>query len=70
MVVFLQPTINLFEEVSMIALQLLLLSYTTLPLATVIVFRFEQPTKGLLSLKTPMLVTEFGMLILTRLEQP
>ena len=44
--VFLQPIISVFELVSMIALQLLRLSYTELRLSTVIDARFVQPRNG------------------------
>ena len=54
--VFLQPTINVLVALLMMALQLLLLSYTVLPAATVIDVR-------LLKLKAylPMEVTELGI---------
>ena len=58
----LQPTTKLFVFFSIIALQLFLLSYTVLPIATVIVSRFGQ----FVNAPSPMAVTEFGMAILVR----
>ena len=57
MVVFLQPTIKLFVDVSIIALQLLRESYVPLFLSTVTEVSPEQPQKAAL----PMEVTELGM---------
>ena len=57
MVVFLQPTINLFVDVSIIALQLLRESYVPLFLSTVTEVSPEQSAKAYL----PMEVTELGM---------
>ena len=56
-IVVLQPVNNLLEEVSMMALQLFLLSYIVFALDTVIVFKLEQ----LLKANNPRLVTDAGM---------
>ena len=52
-----QPEINVFEDVSIIALQLLRESYIVLPLSTFIDVKLEQPAKA----QSPMLVTLLGM---------
>ena len=44
MIVLSQPSINVFVEVSMMALQLFLESYTVLPFSTTIELKFEPPT--------------------------
>ena len=62
---FLHPAINLFVEVSIIALQLLRLSYFRLFASTVIDMRLGQWRK----MKFPMLVTLCGMSIVLRLMQ-
>ena len=66
MVVFMQPLINVFEDVSIIALQLLRESYIVLPLSTFIDVKLEQPAKA----QSPMLVTLLGMVTEVRPEQP
>ena len=66
MTVFLPPTINVLLAVSMIALQLFLLSYTGLSELTVISERLLQELNAL----TSILVTLAGMIILSRLVQP
>ena len=43
MVVFMQPEINVFEDVSIIALQLLRESYIVFPLSTFTDVKLEQP---------------------------
>ena len=58
-IVFLQPCINLFVDVSIIALQLLRESYVVLLLSTVIDVRPSQPRKGWSLID----VTLYGMLI-------
>ncbi len=62
-VVFLQPFISVLVFVSIRALQLLRLSYTVLPLSTVIVSNELHQPKALL----PMLVTLAGMVMDVRL---
>ena len=57
MVVFLHPTISVLVAVSIIALQLLRLSYTVLPLETVIEVSPLQPENA----PYPIVVTVFGM---------
>lgn len=59
MIVFLIPNIRVFVLVSIIALQLFLLSYLGLPFSTVIVESSGQPENASFS----MLVTEFGIVI-------
>ena len=66
MIVFLQPTINLFVDVSIIALQLLRESYVPLFLSTVTEVSPEQPTKAYL----PMEVTALPMVTEVSPEQP
>ena len=66
MVVFLQPTIKLFVDVSIIALQLLRESYVLLFLSTTKEVSPEQSRKA----HEPMDVTELGMVNEVRLEQP
>ena len=66
MIVLLQPTINLFVDVSIIALQLLRESYALLSLLTITEVRPEQLEKTL----SPMEVTEFGMDTEVSPEQP
>lgn len=61
MTVLRQPEINVLVAVSMIALQLSLLSYTGLPLSTVMFRRNEQELKT----PVPMLVTELGMVMVS-----
>jgi len=65
MIVLLQPTINLFVDVSIIALQLSRESYVPLFLSTVTEVRLEQPEKAL----SPIEVTELGMVTEVSLEQ-
>ena len=57
MVVFIQPLINVLDDVSIIALQLSRESYTAFPESTIMEFKPEQRAKALL----PMLVTLLGM---------
>jgi len=64
--VFLQPAINLFDALSMIALQLSLESYFVFPCATVMEVRPEQT----LNAHPPMLVTLLGIVTEVRPEQP
>ena len=66
MIVLLQPTINLFVDVSIIALQLLRESYALLSLLTITEVRPEQLEKTL----SPMELTEFGMDTEVSPEQP
>ena len=65
-VVFLQPAINVLVAVSIMALQLLRESYFGLSLATEIEARLEQSSNA----RSPMVVTELGMLMLVSPEQP
>ena len=62
-VVFLHPTINVFDEVSMIALQLLRESYFGLSFSTSIEVRAQQPEKA----PGSMYVKLLGMVIEVRL---
>ena len=55
--VFWHPAIRVLEAVSIIALQLLWLSYTVFPLSTVIEVKLSQEVNGL----SPMEVTELGI---------
>ena len=64
MMVLLHPAINVFDAVSMMALQLSRESYEELPDATVRLVKLEQP----LNAPLPMLVTEFPMVTLVRPE--
>ena len=64
-IVFSHPSINVFDSVSMMALQLLRESYLGLSDATEMYVRPEQPQKGLSLI--PMLVTELGIATLVRL---
>ena len=64
--VFLHPTINVLEFVSIIALQLFLLSYFLLPFSTVILVSLAHEKNAL----SPTLVTDPGIVIEVRLEQP
>lgn len=66
MVVFLQPTINLFVEVSIIALQLSRESYVRLFLSTIMEFSPLQSLKA----PIPIDVIELGMVTFASLEQP
>ena len=63
--VFWQPAIKVLVAVSIIALQLLRLSYTVLPESTAMLVKLLQPRNAYF----PMLVTEFGMVILVKLLQ-
>ena len=63
-VVFLHPAINLLVFVSIIALQLSLLSYFVFPFSTVIEVRSGQFSKALF----PILATELGMVMEVRPE--
>ena len=65
MTVFLHPIINLFETVSMMALQSSLESKMVLPDSTIICSNAVHSRKALL----PIEVTEFGMVIEVRLLQ-
>ena len=60
------PTINVLSAVRMMALQLLRLSYTGLPVSTTMVVRPEHPEKALL----PIDVTELGIVNEVSPEQP
>ena len=64
--VFLQPDINSFFSVSIMALQLSLESYTVLPSSTIIEVKPLQPEKA----PTPILVTELGIVIEVKPLQP
>ena len=64
-IVFLHPKNKVFVFVSIIALQLSRESYFVFPDSTFIDVRPEQAWKA----KYPMLVTEFGIVILVRPEQ-
>ncbi len=66
MTVLLQPAINSFVEVLIIALQLFRESYTLLFGSTLIAFRLEQPAKA----PSPIFVTELGTIIVVSIEQP
>ena len=66
MTVFLQPAINVFVEVSIIALQLSRESYFVFSESTAIEVRPLQPSKG----AVPMLVTLSGMVMEIRSSQP
>ena len=62
----LHPAISVLLDVSIIALQFSRLSYTEFSVPTVMLARLEQPANA----PSPMLVTELGMAMLVRLEQP
>ena len=64
--VFLQPNNNLFDTVSIIALQFSRESYTSLPSSTTILVKLVQPPKAHL----PISVTEDGITTLVKLVQP
>ena len=64
--VFIQPAINVLEDLSIIALQLLRESYFVFPLETVIEVKPLQRENA----PEPMVVTLLGMVMLVRLEQP
>ena len=64
-VVVLHPTISVLVEVSIIALQLSLLSYFEFPATTFKLVRFGQSENALL----PMFVTLDGIVTLVRYEQ-
>ena len=64
-IVFLQPAIRVFVAVSIIALQLFLLSYLVLPSSIIIDVKPEQPEKA----EPPILVTELGIVIDVKPEQ-
>ena len=70
--VVMQPAINLFEAVSIMALQLLRLSYFLLPFDTMIEVKLLQYAKAPLSPKksSSMLVTLLGIVIEVRPLQP
>ena len=63
-IVFLHPAIKVFVDVSTIALQLFLLSYTLFPASTIIVWRSRQPLKG----EPSIFVTDFGIVTEMRAE--
>ena len=63
--VFLHPTIKVFVSFSIIALQLSLLSYTVLPLVTLISDKEEQPSNAY----SPMEETLSGIVIEVSAEQ-
>ena len=65
-IVFLHPTINTFDKVSIIALQLSRESNTVLPISTDMVVRLEQSDKT----REPILVTLLGIVTDFKLEQP
>ena len=65
MIVFLQPEIKVFDDVSIIALQLLRESYLVFPLATVTEVKPEQLAKAI----SPMEVTLVGIMMEVKLEQ-
>ena len=65
-VVFLHPVCKVLYRVSMIALQLFLLSYLGLSSSTFIEVRLEQPEKT----ASPIFVTDFGIVIEMSFEQP
>ena len=58
-VVFLHPIINVLDDVSIIALQLLRESYLAFPSSTTMDIKPPQPEKA----SSPMLVTLLGMVI-------
>ena len=64
--VFIHPESNVLDFVSMIALQLFLLSYFLFPCSTFIDWRLGQYFK----IVAPISVTDFGIVIEVRLEQP
>ena len=63
--VFIHPRIKVLDFVSIMALQLSLLSYFVFPFSIIIEVRASQPSKAY----SPILVTEFGIVIEVRLEQ-
>jgi hypothetical protein len=63
---FLHPVIKEFDSVSMMALQLFLLSNLEFVFSTIIEVRPEQPEKA----DCPILVTELGIVTELRPEQP
>ena len=65
MIVFWQPAINVFVVVSIIALQLLRLSYFVFPFSTTMEVKLQQEEKAL----SPMLVTLLGMVTEVKLVQ-
>ena len=65
-IVFLSPMIKVFDDVSIIALQLSRESYFVFPLSTTIEVRSMQPKKAL----SPMMVTELGIITEVRPLQP
>ena len=65
MIVFWQPAINVFVVVSIIALQLLRLSYFVFPFSTTMEVTLLQPEKAY----CPMLVTLLGMVMEVKLLQ-
>ena len=74
--VFLHPAIKVLLDFSIIALQLLRLSYLGLPFSTTMLSSPSQPSNALNSMHVgprritrPMYVTLFGIVILLRLEQ-
>ena len=66
MIVFLQPLIIVLLSVSIIALQLSRESYLEFPAS---IFMLVRPVQQL-NAEPEMLVTEFGMLMLVKPEQP
>ena len=66
MIVFLQPAMSMLVAVSIIALQLLRLSYFILPLSTIIEVSEEQPE----NVSTPILLMLLGMIMVASEEQP
>ena len=65
-VVFLQPIIKVFVEVSIIALQSFRESYLGFPLSTVIADKLSQARNGCI----PIFVTDLGILMEGNTEQP
>ena len=61
-IVFLQPLINVFVAVSIMALQFSRESYTELPLSTFMLVKPLQPENAL----EPIEVTELGMVMLVK----
>ena len=64
--VFIHPTTNVFDDFSIIALQLLRESYFVFPLFTVMEVRLLQSRKA----RSPILVTLLGIVMEDRLLQP
>ena len=64
-VVLLHPAINVLDDVSIIALQLLRESYLVFPFSTTMVVKSQQSTKA----KYPMLITLLGIMMEGRPQQ-